>query len=94
MSWFPLFVPGHSKHRIRDKHQVLDKVLLRKNNLADGDGSLRDWLFYWIKVAELTDSSSQVVFELEEILCDNRSLWRLSVSLEINLNVVCSQLQL
>lgn len=83
-----------SKHRMREKHEVLDKVLLRKNNLADGDGSQRDCPFCWIKVCELMASSSRGVFELEQILCGNRSLWGLIVSLEINLIVVCSQLQL
>lgn len=33
--WFLLVVPGHSEHRMREKHQVLDKVLLRRNNLSD-----------------------------------------------------------
>lgn len=37
--WFLLVVSGHSKHRMREKHQILDIVLLRKSNLSDRDDS-------------------------------------------------------
>jgi len=33
----------------------------------------------------------QVVFELREVLCGNRSLWGLTANLGINLGAVCSQ---
>lgn len=76
---------------MREKAKVFHKIELKKDILADRDDSKRDWQFYWIKVAYLTDSTFQVIFELREVLYGNRSLWVSLQAWGINLDAVCSQ---